>query len=53
MERNLVGKNEQDLVKFGDIRSEGEGGLKDPSFSGLDHWVIDKGSNHWLGPLGG
>jgi len=33
MERNLVGKSEQDLVVFGDIRGEGEDSLKeDPSF---------------------
>lgn len=39
MERNLVGKNEQDLVMFGNMRDEKGSVEEDSLFSGLDHGV--------------
>lgn len=46
IERNLVGKSEQDLVMFGAMRDE-EGGVKEDSlFSGLDHE-----KDVWIGVL--
>lgn len=52
MERNLVGKNEQDLVMFGNRRDEKGSVEEDSLFSGSDHGVdgwMDEGSNNWNG----
>lgn len=50
MEINLVGKSEQDLVMFGNMRDEKGGVEENPLFSGLDHGVdgwANEGSNNW------